>query len=211
MPSRPILLTGGAPRVPIDVIRHLTLPATGATALDLARRLAGLPISLLLSQDALPHPEARRFTTRADLDAAVASWVKACPEGVVVMSAAVNDYQVEGTEWHAAGAVRRFPASAKLPSGAEELVIRLRPAPKLIGCLPAWGHRGPLVAFKYEAPATVVASAQRLQQERQAALVVANSLDGAVQALVSAQEIRGFPDRPSLLAALALAIADLAG
>ena len=47
--SQPILLVGGAPRVPIDAVRHMTVHASGATALRLADLLSDLKCELLLS------------------------------------------------------------------------------------------------------------------------------------------------------------------
>src|SRR5690606_31301493 len=98
---------------------------------------------------------------------------------------------------------------SKAPSRSDGLVIRLRPAAKLIDQLRSWGHRGPLVGFKYEAAATVVSAAQALRRRVGADLVVANSLDGAVQALVD-DAVTAFPDRPALVVALAGRIAALA-
>src|SRR5690606_10971383 len=51
---RPVLIVGGAPRVAIDAVRHLTVAATGATAVQLADLLQGdgVRADLLLSVDA---------------------------------------------------------------------------------------------------------------------------------------------------------------
>ena len=76
MPAeRPILLVGGAPRVPVDAIRHLTVAATGATALALAAQLreAGRQADLLLSLDAAPGAAAARYRDRDGLEEALAA------------------------------------------------------------------------------------------------------------------------------------------
>lgn len=211
MSKRPVLLLGGAPRVAVDAVRHLRVDASGATAVALQRRLAGLPTDLLLACDASPEVPAQRYTLRAELDAAVGAWVAAHAQGVVVCSAAINDYAVAGIRSRdAAGAWHAVPAGAKLPSGADEVHICLHPAPKLVDGLRSAGFAGPLVAFKYEDARTVIDSARALRSRIDAAVVVANSIDGALQALVDAEGVEHHPDRAALLDALAGRIAVLA-
>lgn len=209
---RPILLVGGAPRLAIDAVRHLTVNATGATAIDIAGRLraSGHTPHLLLSQDAAPGADAERYRDRDSLELALSAWIGRHPDGCVVMSAAVNDYRVVAVERWEGGESRLVRPGEKLPSGAEEVVIRLRPADKVIDRLrPEFGLRGPLIAFKYEAAATVLASAEALRQRVGAALVVANSLCGSVQALLRDEGPEHFSAREALLAALAAGIAAL--
>src|SRR4051812_19275991 len=203
---RSILLVGGAPRVAVDAVRYLTVAASGVTALELERRLRARDVTtaeLLLSADAAPGVPAQRYSDRAKLELGLRSWISAHRDGVVVMSAAVNDYEIASVELRRGEAVERLAAGAKLRSGADEAVIRLRPAGKIIDQLRGWGHAGPLVAFKYEARETVIQSASALRVRVGAALVVANSLCGSVQALVSARGVEPYGDREALLDALA--------
>lgn len=209
--SRPLLLVGGAPRLVVDAVRFLSVRASGATAVALAGRLqaAGLAADLLLGMLAEPAANALRYDSREDLELALRRWIAANPDGVVVMSAAINDYQVQQVESRQGDAVRVFAPGDKAPSGADELVIRLRPASKVIDQLRPWGLHGPIVGFKFEHAATVVASAQALRKRTGAALVVANSLCGQVQALVGAA-IVNYSGRTALLDALAAELAELA-
>lgn len=210
--ARPILLVGGAPRVPVDAVRHLTVAATGTTAVALAARLAALgrDSQLLLSQDAVPEPRAMRYSDRDALEQAMGKWIARHPQGCVVMSAAVNDYRVTAVERWEGGEVRALRPGEKLPSGADEVVIRLRQASKLIDRLrPEHGLRGPLVGFKYEAAATVLDSAAALRARVDAACVAANSLCGTVQALVDVDGTKSFATRDAMLSALAERIAAL--
>jgi phosphopantothenoylcysteine synthetase/decarboxylase len=202
---RPVLITGGAPRVAVDAIRYLTVHATGTTAVELQQQLvkAGLSCDLLLGVHAAPGVEALRYDSRDDLERGLQSWLALNPEGLVVMAAAINDYQVAALESVQGATTTQHDPGAKIPSGADELVIRLRPASKIIDRLRSWGLRGPLVAFKYEAADTVVASAQSLRARSGASLVVANSLDGSVQALVDAIRVQSMGNRAELIAALA--------
>ncbi len=209
---RPVLITGGAPRVAVDAIRYLTVHATGTTAVELQERLiaAGLTCDLLLGVHAAPGVKALRYDSRDDLEHGLQAWLALNPEGVVVMTAAINDYQVAGLESLHGSTTTYHDAGAKIPSGADELVIRLRPASKIIDRLRAWGLRGPLVAFKYEAADTVIASAQSLRARSGASVVVANSLDGSVQALVDAIRVQPMASRAELITALAERLLHLA-
>ena len=205
----PILIVGGAPRLRVDAVRFLSVAASGDTAVALgqALRQRGRTVDLLLGILARPEVAALRYEGREELEAGLQSWVGQHPDGVVVMSAAINDYTVAQVERHHGGQSEVFSPGQKVPSGGDEVVIRLRPASKVIDRLAGWGHRGPLVGFKYEDRATVLASAEALRRRTGAVLVVANSLCHKVQALVDAEGIHPCADRPALLAALTEAIA----
>jgi hypothetical protein len=208
--SRPILIVGGAPRVAVDAVRHLTVAATGTTAVTLAGMLRsqGRDVHLLLSQDAAPGANAERYTDRDGLENGIGAWIARHAAGCVVMSAAVNDYRVVGVERWEGGDSRLLRPGEKLPSGADEVVIRLREASKVIDRLRSeFGLIGPIIGFKYEDRATVLASAEALRQRVDATCVVANSLCGAVQAIVDASGNEIYPTRDELLAALAKRIA----
>lgn len=210
---RPVLIVGGAPRLAVDAVRYLTVRASGATAVALGARLgrSGVRVDLLLGRDAAPAEAARRFDDRAALEAGLEAWISAHPAGVVVMSAAINDYAVERVERVVNGTVHQHAPGEKVPSGADELVIRLRPASKVIDQLRSrYGLTGPIIGFKHETDATVLTSAQALLRRSGAAVVVANSLSGSIQALVEDSGITRFPARETLLDQLAVRITDLA-
>jgi phosphopantothenoylcysteine synthetase/decarboxylase len=201
-----ILLVGGAPRVPVDAVRHLVVAASGRTACRLAELLSstGCPVTLLLGADCASIPiGASRFTTRTDLDDALAGWCGRHPAGTVVMTAAVNDYEVTAGSWGAVRLAGDALRQAKIPSGQDRVLIELAPAPKLVDALRRTGFTGRLVACKYEDAATVIAAATALRARIDAVCVVANSLCGSVQALVDAGGVHRFPDRESLLVDLA--------
>jgi phosphopantothenate-cysteine ligase/phosphopantothenoylcysteine decarboxylase/phosphopantothenate--cysteine ligase len=210
--DHPCLILGGAPRLAIDAVRYLTVRATGATAVALERLLAarGITAHLLLSEGAEPAAQALRYADRDSLEHQLGRWIARHPMGTVVMSAAVNDYRVAAVESTEMGETRRVPPGTKIPSGADEVVIRLRPASKLIDRLRGeFGLRGAIVGFKYEDRTTVVTSATALRARTGAAVVVANSLCGNLQALVDADGVSEFADRSTLLTELADRIAGL--
>ncbi len=210
---RPILLTGGAPRLPVDAVRHLIANATGDTAVALATavRERRLKCDLLLGVDASTKVQATRYRSREELEQGLRTWIELHPDGVVVMAAAVNDYVPHQVEVVVDGTTIPVPFGHKVPSRAQEFVIRCKPATKLVDQLRGWGLTGPLVAFKHEAADTVIPAAQSLRVRVGASLVVANSLDGAVQALVDAVRVQQFPHRPAMLEALGERLVQLAG
>ena len=174
----------------------MSVAATGATAVRLAQQLQQHGVSqvtLLLGHDAAPAPqsiETQRYTSRQDLDEAIQRWLQQYPGGIIVSSAAINDYEFDYlaiAEEAAPSASRaswtRLKPEEKAPSGSSGLAVYLKPAAKLIDQLPA-GHTGPLVAFKYQDAETVRSAARRLQERVGAALVVVNSLCGEVQELL---------------------------
>lgn len=209
---RPILLVGGAPRVNVDAVRFISVAASGATALLLKDCLQhqGLPAELLLGIDASPMAAAQRYVDREGLESALKHWITVNPTGVVVMSAAVNDYRVAQVAIEQADGPTVVPVGSKLPSRAGAVTIRLEPASKLIEQLRSWGLSGPIVGFKYEARDTVLAAADALRRRVGAALVVANSLCGQLQALVDDRGQERYADRPALIEALGARLAALA-
>ena len=215
--TRPVLLIGGAPIIPVDAVRFLTVEASGRTASFIAeqldRRYSLNDVTLLLSQLAVQaggFDSTQQYRSRDDLERAVAQYIQSFPDAVIFMSAAVNDYAFDSASETRAGVETRFGnADAKISSGADELTIRLKPASKLIAALPAWGHAGSLIACKYEDRQTVVQSAQSLRRQYDAKCVVANSLCGAVQSLVFEDRVEAFTSRDELLVSLAAFINDL--
>src|SRR4051812_47871058 len=105
----PILLVGGAPRVPIDRIRFMTASASGKTAVALKKLLGekGMQADLLLTIDSKPA-QAQPYTTRDQLEDHLGAWITAHRDGVVVMSAAINDYQLNRAERLAGGKVESY-------------------------------------------------------------------------------------------------------
>ncbi len=189
----------------VDAVRFMSVAASGATATQLKDALhhQGLGADLLLGIDASPLVAAERYVDRAGLETALKRWILVNPTGVVVMSAAVNDYHVARVMIEQEGGTVPLPVGGKLPSRAGAVTIRLEPASKIIDQLRAWGLAGSIIGFKYEAKDTVVASAEAQRQRVGAAVVVANSLCGQLQALVDEHGSERFPDRPALIEALA--------
>ncbi|TVR43952.1 MAG: hypothetical protein EA402_08390 [Planctomycetota bacterium] len=210
--SKPqVIIHSGAPRLAVDALRYLSVRTSGATGRKLARALAnrGLGVRLIanpsLELDAMIALgiEVVPYESREDLDRAVRESLALAPAATLIATAAINDYAVQQVSGAASGETIRNFDSGKIPSGLSRLLIELRPAPKQIDCLAEWGHVGPLVACKYEAAGSVIASAKALCQRVQARLVLANSLCATVQALVDLRgQVETFASREDVLSAL---------
>lgn len=140
------LVTCGPALEPIDSVRRITNFSTGELGTVLSDHLADHGFSVLcLRGEAATFPAAQRaqvqlFSTNASLEAI---W-RALPEtpDVVFHAAALCDYavaKIEGAE----------PA-AKIRSDRPELVLTLRPAPKLLPRLRLLFPKALLVGWKYE-------------------------------------------------------------
>ncbi len=147
MTPRPLLVTAGGTRNPIDAIRSIAAGSTGTTGITVARALAGAYAPRLLGSAeaclrarlADPALPTREFGSTRDLMAKVEAELRERPRGVLVHSAAVGDYEV-------------VDAATKLPSGQAELVLRLTPTPKIVDRVRDWDPDVFLVSFKAGSP-----------------------------------------------------------
>ena len=147
-----ILVTAGGTEEPMDGVRRLTNTSTGATGGVLARHFAdcGAEVLLLHAERApLGTVEVERgtFVTFADLEAALRRHLGGRDWDAIVHLAAVSDYSVASVEID--GRQVAHGDQGKIKSG-HEMVIRLKPNPKLIDSL-KWWSRNPsiqVVGFK---------------------------------------------------------------
>lgn len=209
---RPVLITCGATRNPVDAIRYLSARATGQTGIGLARalRAAGggpagagpLELHVLGSEEAslrAPDLGLEVYGSTRELLARMERWCLANPDGVVVHSAAVGDYE------RSEAVVRE---SGKIPSGQDEIVLRLTPTPKIVDRVKDWAPGAFLVSFKAARPGVTLEELEaiaRAQAVRTGSdLVFANALDhlGTDVLLVSATVTRRFERREDALTAL---------
>ena len=198
--SRPCLVTAGATRNPIDAMRFLAAYSSGRTGAAIARELASdHAVTLLGSPEAClratPPVETALFGDTRDLMTRMEEWVRAHPAGVVVHAAAVGDYEAT-------------PSPNKISSNQDELVIRLRRAPKIADHIKNWDPDCTLVTFKAAGPNTdaeqLVAIA-RAQLRRTGSDHVFGNVIGALQTtcvLVDASGSEAFEDRANALQAL---------
>lgn len=150
-----VLFSAGATRNPLDAIRYLSAHATGRTAVDLATRLAarGHRVHLLGSAEACLRAgnavPTEAFTSTRDLMGRMERWCRAHPDGVVVHSAAVGDYEAA-------------PRTDKIPSGQPSIQFTLTPTPKIVDHIRGWSPGVFLVSFKAADPSVDAAQLEAI-------------------------------------------------
>jgi len=185
---RPILVTAGATRNPIDAIRYLTAHSSGRTGSRIATELAGqgLDVTLLASGEAWLRLQAERpkdadrvrvveYGSTYDLLERMERWILAHPDSVVIHAAAVGDYAASDR------------ATTKIPSGQAELLLRLRPTPKILDRIRGWAPDCWLCSFKAAAPQTgepELEQIARAQLQRTGSDLVFANVIGDLQSLV---------------------------
>lgn len=199
--SRPCLVTAGATRNPIDAMRYLAAYSSGRTGVTVAHELAAdHAVTLLGSPEACLRTTSslttEGFGDTRDLMTRMEEWIRANRGGVVVHAAAVGDYEAE-------------PSPDKISSGLDELVIRLRRAPKIADHVKDWDPGCTFVTFKAAGPNTdaeQLVAMCRAQLRRTGSDHVFGNVIGALQTtavLVDADGSEAFKDRLYALQALA--------
>ena len=199
--SRPVLITAGATRNPIDAMRYISANSTGRTSAHIARALAtSTQVTLLGSPQALlrvgDDVDGQEFGDTRDLLSKMRTWVQANPGGVVVHAAAVGDYEVSE------------PAANKVSSQLGEWTLTLRPTPKIADLIPRWDPKVFLVTFKAAGPDTgaeeLVQICRKQLRRTQSQMVFGNVIGalGATSTLVDDLGSEAFERRDDALSAL---------
>lgn len=161
-----VLVVAGGTEEPLDEVRVLTNLSTGETGVELARAafLRGADVDLWLGRASAavpPYLRTWRFATTEELLARVQD----LSYDVVAVPAAISDYVPERTE-------------GKIPSGQEDLVVRLWPNDRVIEAFRK-DHEGTLIGFKLEAGVDeeeLIRRARQRQKAWGAEFVVANDV-----------------------------------
>lgn len=170
---RPVLITAGATRNPIDSMRSITANSSGKTGVYLSQKLEakGRRCTLFGSNLALLQPGCPtghvEFTSTRDLLAKMKTWTLKHPTGVIIHTAAVGDFEVSGTN------------HGKIKSGSA-FTLELQPTPKIVNHIKVWSAQTRLVSFKAAAPDTSLQEVEQIAfkqlQRTQSDLVFANVL-----------------------------------
>lgn len=156
--KRPLLITAGATRNPIDSMRFISANASGKTGIWLGKQCSNhfdvhiLGSSLALSK-APSSLSVEEFFSTADLLNRMQRWIKTHPNGVVIHSAAVGDFECKDA------------SLGKISSGSS-ITLELIPTPKILDKIKQWASTSFLISFKAAAPETnldqliAIASAQ---------------------------------------------------
>ncbi|WP_297487786.1 bifunctional phosphopantothenoylcysteine decarboxylase/phosphopantothenate--cysteine ligase CoaBC [Thermococcus sp.] len=164
-----VLVTAGATREYIDPIRYITNASSGRMGVAMAEEadFRGAEVTLIRTRGSLQSFVENQIEveTVEDMLKAVESELGSRKYDVVVLAAAVSDFQVDGK------------ADAKIKSG-KTLILRLRPTPKIIDRVKKIQGDVFLVGFKAETSlGEDLLKAAKGQIERAGSdLVVANSL-----------------------------------
>ena len=156
---RPVLITAGATRNPIDSMRSITSNSSGATGVYILQRLHAKQrtITLMGSNVALLQPgcptNGIEFASTRDLFAKMNAWVVEHPMGIVVHAAAVGDFEVTNTN------------ASKIASGSP-LNLELQPTPKIVDEIKRWSPDVCLVSFKAAAPDTSLESLELIARKQ---------------------------------------------
>ena len=152
------IVTAGPTYEPIDQVRRLTNHSTGQLGTGLAKRLAddGHEVTLLRGRSAThtEMPEGiglQQFTTSTDLAEKLERLAVAeSGAGAVFHAAAVSDFAV-GQIFRRADDGQLNPLNAgKLSTRDGDLLLELKPTPKIIASLREWFAEALLLGWKYE-------------------------------------------------------------
>ncbi|MCW8924953.1 MAG: hypothetical protein OQJ84_01755 [Xanthomonadales bacterium] len=179
-----VLVTAGGTEEPLDGVRRLVNASTGATGLILAKHLCarGMEVCLLHSERVDAGGVACDTEVFLSFDSLAASLQRLLGNqhfDAVIHLAAVGDYHLHSIEVD--GEVVTNSGRGKISTG-HELVLRLRPNPKLIDSLRGWSMNPDLtiVGFKLtDEPETAarLTQVQSLLERGVADLVVHNDIN----------------------------------
>lgn len=174
--NKKFLITAGPTWVAIDDVRVLSNISSGELGMLLARHaiLAGACVDLVLGPVSCPvladkKVRVTRFTYFNELMGLVASKLKSNRYDYILHCAAVSDYLAQSVR-------------GKISSDQNELVLRLKRAPKIVEMIRTMAPRAFLVMFKLEGNVTDAVLLKRALEAKQrvgADLVVANRFVGS--------------------------------
>ena len=149
--GRPLaVVTCGPAYEPLDGVRRITNFATGeiGARLTQALREAGCEVVGFRGEGATAEPPAGVVVRSVSTNASLAEGLQSLPKepSLIFHAAALCDFEVAGID----GA----SGDQKLSSRNGELVVRLRPAAKLLPCLRDWFPAAAIIGWKYELDGT---------------------------------------------------------
>ena len=177
--ARDVLITAGSTRNPVDAMRYIGAYSSGRTGAVLSELLVErTSVHVLGSPEACLRVSAGAtsgvYTTTRDLMTRMEEWLAEHPGAVVVHASAVGDYESD-------------PQPTKIPSGQDEMIIRLKRAPKIADHIKKWDSNCTLVTFKAAGPNTsaeqLVAICRRQLERTRSDLVFGNVI-GSLQTTV---------------------------
>jgi len=152
LPGKRILVTAGGTRERIDSVRYIGNMSSGRTASHLADELsnAGHDVTWLGARDAIRPQRVKsveQFYSFDDLAAQLKTLLSTTDYDAVVHAAAVSDFSVDRVQT-AEGGSSGHPGG-KLSSGSD-LLLRLKPNPKLLDRLRTWSKNPGLLVIGFK-------------------------------------------------------------
>jgi phosphopantothenate---cysteine ligase (CTP) len=200
------LVTAGPTCEPLDQVRRMTNLSTGRLGVRLADDLAdrGCQVTLFRGRGGSYAAETRAqrlgwFLSTSELESLLAA--AAGPEVQVVFHvAAVSDFRF-GKVFHRTASGDLIERSdGKVSTGEGDLLVELRPTPKLISNLRIWFSRAVLVGWKYEVDGTQTGALTRAREQMTRhgthACVLNGPAYGTGFGLVTADDPVGVQDYP---------------
>lgn len=197
MSKKKVLVTAGKTRIPIDQVRSIDNIFKGKTGANIAEYFAeqGCDVTILTSSPHLITPccclKVVPFETYDDLFGTMKRLIQEESFDIVIHSAAVSDYQVDGM-YHQTGSRResdgrylreleKLDSSGKISSNYPELWMRLVPTVKIIDQIrEPWGFKGIIVKFKLQVgmdDEKLIRVAINSMKHSKADFIVANTLE----------------------------------
>ena len=186
--KKKILVTAGSTNIPIDKVRVITNIFKGKTGRVIAEYFdkQGHQVTLLTSnfQDRMEAKVNQKYLYGEydELYREMEGLITTNKYDVIIHSAAVSDYKVDGTFTPAGmGRLMRIDNDSKINSNHPELYLKLVPTRKIIDDIRTlWGFKGKLVKFKLQVDMSddeLLEIAKKSRETSGANVIVANCLE----------------------------------
>jgi phosphopantothenate-cysteine ligase/phosphopantothenoylcysteine decarboxylase/phosphopantothenate--cysteine ligase len=179
-----ILVTAGSTSIPIDKVRIISNIFKGKTGTDIANYFAQKhEVTLITSNDSLDRENIshiHEYKTFWELHHTMENLIKNNHYDIIIHSAAVSDYEVEGIYSKQQNNLVYVDNTSKVSSSYPELFLKLIPTPKIIDQIRPWGFKGKLIKFKLQVNITddqLIKIAEQSRIDSKADAIVANCLE----------------------------------
>lgn len=198
-----VLVTAGSTKVPIDKVRVISNIFKGRTGTKIANKFSdsGCLVTLITSSPGLAREDGSiriiPYSTYQELSNLMESEVKSGNYDVIIHSAAVSDYEVEGMFIEAGDSgLIELDKSKKVSSQHKNIFMKLKQTEKIIDKVRnSWGFEGILVKFKLEVGISdkeLIEIAKKSMKASRADIIVANCLEWANKWAFMISDIREF-------------------
>lgn len=150
-----VLITAGSTQVPIDKVRVISNIFKGKTGNNIANHFmeSGHDVTLITSSnmECSDNIEKVKYKTYDELYSLIYSVLNLKKYDVVIHSAAISDYSVDGTYTKDEnGSLIKIDSSSKISSDHSELFLKMTKTEKIVDNIRKWGFEGKLVKFKLQ-------------------------------------------------------------